>query len=424
MLNLDFIANKKIGIAVSGGVDSMTLLHIAQKCCSDILAINIDHNIRKESKNDSAFVVNYCKERDIPCISLSIDVPAEAKKIGESIELTARKIRYEIFERLLNEKRVDVIALAHHLNDQTETVLMRIFRGTGIRGLKGINDSEKYIHPLLNFKKEDIIAYAKENNISYVEDETNFEIDYTRNFIRNKVTPLIKEKYPQVDETLHRLREHCKEIDDYLTSNIIEFIQEDDIFYLPLRIKNEPTIIIKYSIANCLRAMGVHNDIENKNYNDIISLLNKENNKKIMLPFNIIVSLEYDKMVLSYEKYVIDFSEKFDINKTYRFKGYEYKFQQNNDISFINTFDYDKLPENLEIRTKKDGDKFKPCNGCTKLLSDYLQEKRVPLRERGDLLLLAFKDTVYAVLGIEISDLIKIDTETKKVIKIQRSKDV
>ena len=188
------VPNKRIGVGVSGGMDSMVLLNLLMEQKKDITVINIDHCIRgADSKSDSDFVEEFCNNNNILCLRFEVDVLSQCRLTRESVELCARNLRYEIFNRLLDEKKVDIIALAHHADDNIETVLMRIFRGTGIKGLKGILDSERFIHPLINYTKQDIENYATKNNIQYVTDSTNFESEYTRNYIRNEIIPTIKE---------------------------------------------------------------------------------------------------------------------------------------------------------------------------------------------------------------------------------------
>ena len=180
--------NLTIGVAVSGGVDSMVMLNLLKDSGAKIIAINIEHGIRGAvSKRDSKFVRNYCKRHEIECLSYNVNSPEYAVEKNISVELAARTLRYEIFDALLADGIVDVIALAHHLNDQVETVLMRMFRGTGIKGLRGIVDRPGYIHPMLNFTKAEIREYASAHRIPYKEDATNFDSEYTRNYIRHEI---------------------------------------------------------------------------------------------------------------------------------------------------------------------------------------------------------------------------------------------
>ncbi len=422
MLKVKFAKDKKIGLAVSGGLDSMVLLDLAIKSSANIIVVNIDHGIRGEvSKQDSLFVKKVCQEKGVQCLHFPINVPAQQAQDGESIELVARKMRYQIFNSLLTQRTVDIIALAHHQNDQTETLLMRIFRGTGIRGLKGITDSDRFVHPFIKYSKAQLLEYAKANNIEYREDATNKEIDYTRNFIRNKIIPLICERYPALDKSLERLAENCNEADAYLESKAVSFKEKDGAYILPAMINSLHPLIIKYSIARTLRAMGIYRDIESRHYDDLLELLCKQNNKRINLPFEIDVYIEGGSLTFIKTQPQTKYSQQFVLSKSYEFAGQKFVFCKADNRSEHLAFDADKLPSELIVRTRQNGDIFKACNGRTKLLGDYLQQKKVPARKRDNLLVVAKGQTIYAVLGIEISDLIKIDKKTKNIYEIKKA---
>jgi tRNA(Ile)-lysidine synthase len=175
VLGAPYLKDSKIALALSGGRDSMALAYALKAQGTPFFAINFDHGIRGEkSTKDSAFVKEWCKANGIQCVSISFDTPKYAKDNGLTIEQGARELRYFHFQKLLDEGKCDYVALAHHNDDQVETILMRIFRGTGIRGLKGMSEvSGKYVRPLINYTREDIDEYVRANSIPYVEDETN-----------------------------------------------------------------------------------------------------------------------------------------------------------------------------------------------------------------------------------------------------------
>ena len=223
-MKIAFDRNKKIGIAVSGGVDSMVLLDLMSKQSKNIVILNVEHGIRGEiSRRDTLFVKKYADNLGISGIFKSVDAISYAKEKNISIELAARELRYQFFDSLIQSGVVDEIALAHHLDDQAETILMRIFRGTGVRGLRGIVDRLGYIHPLISITKADILEYALRNKIPFVDDHTNLESDYTRNYIRNEIMPLVKEKYNDVLSSFDVLSKNAIEIEDYLLKQIVEY---------------------------------------------------------------------------------------------------------------------------------------------------------------------------------------------------------
>jgi tRNA(Ile)-lysidine synthase len=422
MLKVKFPPGKKTGLAVSGGVDSMVMLDLGLKSGADIAVINFEHGIRgEESKKDSEFVAEVCRRQGIRLLRFSLDVPARSAQDKESMELAARKMRYEIFEKLLAAGEADVIALAHHIDDQCETLLMRIFRGTGIRGLAGIADSDKYIHPLLSYSKAEILEYARANNIAYREDKTNSENEYTRNYIRNVILPLIKERYPNVEKSLAKLAENCAETEEYLEKQRIGYQEKEGAYMLPAAISLLHPLIAKYSVAGVLRAMGIYHDIESKHYADLLKLARKQTGKRINLPMGITAYAENGNLVFTRGEQTDPYCERFSPEKTYEHNGVSYAFTKAWGRCASLAFDIDKLPADVLVRTRREGDIFKACNGRTKLLSDYLQQKNIPLRVRNSLLLLAKEQTIYAVLGTEISDLIKIDENTKNIYEIKKA---
>ena len=190
-----------IGVATSGGSDSMALLNylydLSQQIEFEVVAIHIDHCIRENSSDDARFVLNFCKKRMIRAYKFKVDVPklAETKKIG--IEEAAREARLGVFDAIIQKGVVDKIAIAHNSRDQAETILINLFRGTGISGASGmevIRDGV-YIRPMINTSKKAILDYVLLNDIPYVEDETNKDNSYSRNYVRNLILPLIEKLF-------------------------------------------------------------------------------------------------------------------------------------------------------------------------------------------------------------------------------------
>jgi tRNA(Ile)-lysidine synthase len=415
--------NWKIGVAVSGGADSMALLDLYLKSGQDIVVINIEHGIRGESSvKDSEFVKNYCAERGIPCWAFSVKAKTESKEKKLSIELAARKLRYEVFDKLLSDKKVDRIALAHHANDNMETVLMRLFRGTGVKGIIGISDRGHYIHPLLSYTRQEIESYVKENDIPYVTDETNALNNFCRNYTRNKIIPVIRKKFGDVEGSFTRLSENAKEIEQYLESQIVKYQVKGDKFFLK-DIFSHPRLIQKYSIQKIIYDMGGMQDIESRHYSYIMSLEKKPLNTTINLPFNIIAIRDSDGLVFSYQKDYTTFCSGFFADKKYKYAGFSYYFRKGKNIVNGISFDLDKIPDGTVIRTRKTGDKFKRVNGKTKLLSDYLTDAKMSILDKQKLLVMAKDSEIFAVLGMETGEKVKIDEGTKNIMHIIKEKD-
>jgi tRNA(Ile)-lysidine synthase len=220
----------KVAVAVSGGRDSMCLLHYLYNNCSDnkVFAINVEHGIRgQSSRNDSKFVKDYCEKLNIKLYSYTVNAIEYQKNNKVTVEEAARILRYDCFKDLIDKNTVDYIAVAHHITDQCETIFMRLMRGTGIYGLTGITDKRDYIiRPFLNVSRDEIDEYVKINNIPYIKDETNDDNSYTRNFIRNEVFPLLDKKFMSYKQSLVRLQRTASEYIDLLESMSAEIIKE------------------------------------------------------------------------------------------------------------------------------------------------------------------------------------------------------
>lgn len=411
----------KIGVAVSGGIDSMTLLCMLLRAGVKPYVINVEHGIRgARSKHDSEFVKAICDENDLEYFFTEVDAPKVAERDGISLELAARNLRYEFFQELLEKKMVDVIALAHHADDNAETLLMRIFRGTGIRGLKGITERDGFIRPLLKYTRDDIEKYARENKVPYVIDETNSDTAFTRNFIRNELMPLIKSRYPDVAASFTRLSESAAEADEFLSSLALRAEPTHNGKILK-NVYLKPLIVQKYSINAALNEMGATKDIEYRHLVSLLALKNKENNSSIDLPFGITAVKQNSDLYFYYRDKETFTEREFSESETFTYRGYSYRFERAKEMTKGISADLNKLKHCL-IRSRRDGDYFHRVNGKNKLLSDFLNEKKLTKTEKDALLVLAEGSTVYAILGLEVAEQAKIDNDATTIINIIKEK--
>ena len=396
----------KIGLAVSGGVDSMVMADMMLKSGADVrLIINFEHGIRGlSSEKDSAFVAEYAEKHDIECRVVKLDVLKYAGENGLGTEEAARVLRYESFAEILDSGAVDVIATAHHLNDNAETVLMRLFRGTGIRGLKGISEREGFIRPLADMTKEEILRYAAENSVPYRTDETNADTGYTRNYIRNKLIPLISARFPGFERRIQRLSESMRETDDLLdTLKTPSSKEEGGAVSLPLSAFEAHPAVVKKSVSDAMRALGVYQDVEKKHLDAISALKDAETGKRVALQFDTEAIRESDRIVFAPA-----------IKKT---DEAEYGIERGV------CFDPCKIPADAVVRARKAGDRFRRCNGRDKSLGDYLTDRKYPLRLRDSLAVVASGSRVLMILGVEISDEVKTDPNTQTIYKVHIGED-
>ena len=214
----------KIVLGLSGGPDSVCLLHILyrlkEKLDIEVYAAHLNHQIRGiEAQKDALYITQLCENLGVTSFVKSIDVPKYCKENGLSVEEGARKLRYEMFEEIKQKTKSNKIAIGHNLNDQAETILMRIMRGTGLQGLRGIEyiRDNNIIRPILDIDRKDIEAYCEEYELNPRIDHTNLETIYTRNKIRLELIPYMKDNFnPNVIESIVRMSNSLKTDSDYI----------------------------------------------------------------------------------------------------------------------------------------------------------------------------------------------------------------
>lgn len=291
--------NDHIVLGVSGGPDSTCLFHIFLELQKQIkftfVVCHINHKIREEADEDEQYVENMCKIHNIPFFVKREEIIDIAKKQKIGTEEMGRKIRYEFFNEILKQQNANKIATAHTKNDLAETVLMNLLRGTGLSGLKGIEPKRenKYIRPLIECEKQEIDEYCKEKRLEPKIDKTNFENLYTRNKIRNKLIPYIKEEFnPNIIESLARMAEIISNEDKYI-ENITQkyynelFIDSSEAeIILDLKKFNNLDLVIKnrivlYTITTLFNSSA---GIEKKHIEDIIKLCGNNIGNKYLIP--------------------------------------------------------------------------------------------------------------------------------------------
>ena len=216
-------------VALSGGVDSVVLLHLLLSLGARVVAAHVEHGIRGEnSRRDCAFVQEMCRARGVMLTLTHLDVPAEARRRGTGLEETAREMRYAFLRRERERLRLDVIVTAHHMDDQAETVLLHLLRGASARGLGGMREEQDgLLRPLLPFSRAQILRYAQENALPFVEDETNADTAFSRNYIRCEVMPRLRRLNPRAGEALCRLAELSRAQSDYIAREAERALREN-----------------------------------------------------------------------------------------------------------------------------------------------------------------------------------------------------
>lgn len=429
-----FSPKDKVGVACSGGIDSMCLLHFLfnnkEKFSIEVYAINIDHSIRENSASDSLFVENYCKQNNIKLYKFKLDCITISKNEKLGIEESARKARYKAFDSLLNKKIVDKIAIAHHEQDQVETILLNLFRGTGLNGIGGMEVMrDNYVRPFLHTKKQDILSYAHINNIPFVEDETNLNTDYSRNLIRHKIMPLIKSQWSNFETNILNFSKICKQDDEYINS-CIDFdnlIKEDNLVKIPLYYFTYKDSIINRVLLHSFKLLNASKDIETKHLNIIKNMVkDAENGVKIHLPNNITATKEYDVLTISIKNtttstYTIPFfvgKKQLDNDNVLTIKKIKKPNFQNKNSLYINLDD----TNDIVIRTRKDGDNFQKFGSGDKKLKNYFIDSKIPSRIRNAIPLIVHNNDVLVVCGYEISNKAKVTDDSNNIYEITLTK--
>lgn len=426
-----------VAVACSGGSDSMALLHMLKgledELDIEVIAVHVNHSIRDNAERDASFVMNYCKENKIRAYKFKVDVPKLAKAKAISLESAGREARYGIFDALIQKGVADKIALAHHSSDQAETILLHLFRGAGLSGVKGMDyqKGDTYIRPMLSTAKREILEYLNYNDIPYVEDETNAESTYTRNFLRNEIFPLLVKKWPNVVEALVNFSKSAGEDDDYIQKNLNDYalLIEDKIAKVPLSYFFYDESVINRILFKAIHGIGIGEDIERKHIDALKNLArNSENGKKIDLPFGITAYKEYEYLTITNKKKeVVKFgaelkSGEVDVPGYGKIVVKRVKdFIPKPNVLYI---DYKKVPRDAIWRFRQNGDVFEKFGGGTKKLKSYLIDKKIPQRERTNIPVLASGKEVLVIAGVEISDKVKIDDDIKTALKIEVVKNI
>ncbi len=305
-------SNDKIVVGVSGGPDSISLLHILnelkQELNFQIVVAHINHMIRKEAEEETEYVYDFCNKLGIECYIKRIDVIEKSSKEKIGTEEAGRKARYDFFEEILNKTNSNKIATAHNANDNAETVLMNIFRGAGTSGLKGIEPirDKKFIRPLIECERKQIEEYCEQKNLQPKIDKSNFENIYTRNKIRNILIPQIKSEFnPNIIESLNKLSILARQENEFIQNYLEEILnkelvinennkdksdefdlQNSNRLILNLKKFNQQQNFIKGKIilASIQKVLGNTQGIEKKHVDDIIILCAKNIGNKYLTP--------------------------------------------------------------------------------------------------------------------------------------------
>ena len=409
LFDLQPYRSRAVCVALSGGADSVCLLHYlkenAQAQNITLSAIHVEHGIRgDESLRDMRFCQTLCKDWEIPLRIHSVDLPEFAKTHKMGLEEAGRKIRYEQFFLLLEQGKADFVATAHHKNDVAETVLFRLTRGTSLSGMRAISERKGIVRPLLSLTRKQIEAYVAENHLAFVEDATNTDESYARNAIRHAVLPVLEEISPNAAEHIAHFSALAAEDDEYLNSLAVK-----EIFYRQGEALVPADLPAPLFYRACLEAMhyvGVKKDYTGAHLEALTQLKTRDSGKRINLPFGAEAAREYDKIVF-YRADDEEFAE-----RPFAAEYGEWIQKEQTDGLKV---DMDAFPKGCVLRTRQEGDFMIPFGGGKKSLKKFLTDKKIPARAGRKLKLIACGNEVLVVLGVEISDKLKVTEKTTRV---------
>ncbi|PIR54998.1 tRNA lysidine(34) synthetase TilS [Candidatus Peregrinibacteria bacterium CG10_big_fil_rev_8_21_14_0_10_36_19] len=299
--------NDTIIAGISGGADSVFLLHILEKLNLNTIVAHINHKSRgADSKKDYTFVKNLSKNHIFE--SLEEDVKKIAQKNKKGFEETARKIRYIFFNKLQKKHKAKYIITAHNANDNTETIILNLARGAGLKGISGMEIlNENLLRPLLNITKEEILEFLKAKKIKHREDKSNKDLKYNRNFVRHKIIPELKKLNPNLHKTIAKNSKNIREVESHLKEEALKWIKKNKSktseTYDAKSFKTLKKALQKAVIINIYEnTIGNTNNVENIHLEEVIHLIEQNvGNKKKKLN-KLTFFIKANKIKVSVEK--------------------------------------------------------------------------------------------------------------------------
>lgn len=405
-------------VALSGGADSTALLHllisIKELYHLTVYAAHFNHRIRgAEADRDERFCRELCDRLGVELFTAGADVPAIADEAGESLELCGRKLRYRFFDELTGRIPGAKIATAHHRSDNTETVLMNLIRGTGLAGMAGIpvKRPPNLIRPLLSCSRAEIEAYCRENVLEYVTDSTNLDDAYTRNRLRLKILPAMRELNPSLDESILRMSALVREADEYLDKISKEELKKSRNAYgyrCPELLKLD-RVILTFAVKNVVEEAGA--PVDSQHIALIIDAMRAGGSVDLGGGYRAVCAQGVLRIIDGGAAADSDFCVPVGVYCTRRFTAEECRSlcSADNHENIHKLFLQNCIPcgiitDDTVVRHRRAGDTFTdPRRGLTKTLKKLLNELKIPREKRDSLIVVAHGSTVLWIEGIGTS---------------------
>jgi len=419
----------RVLLAVSGGIDSMVMSHLFLKLGTNIGIAHCNFSLRdRESDIDEELVKDFSDNKGIPFYTIRFSTKEYSASKGISVQMAARELRYSWFEKIMAENNYDFIAVAHNRNDNVETLLINLIRGTGITGLSGMKPaSNRIIRPILFASRNKIEDYCSENRILFREDKSNAETRYTRNKIRHLVLPLLKEINPSVEETLNETAVKLAGIDEI----VMDYING---LRLQLSVKRDDTTIFDIEKLSELKAgkalifelFGPYG-ITGATSGDLLNILAGSTGKQVFTKTHRLVINRNELVVSPLE---IQKKECYKINthedllmvpgivaERIIANNYGFKIPDSKNIA---SFDFDKIRFPLLIRPWESGDVFFPFGmKKKKKLSNYFIDRKYSLVDKEKALILESEGNIVWIIGERIDDRFRVSELTSRILQIE-----
>jgi tRNA(Ile)-lysidine synthase len=449
-----FAGNGRILLAVSGGADSTALLHIMDSLKNEgllpleVCCAHINHQLRgAESQRDKEFVVSWCRKLKIPVFTKEVDVRRCAREHRLSIETAARKLRIDALIEFARQQNCACIATAHQENDNAETVLQRLIRGTGFRGLCGIwpvrefTEGVRFIRPLLCVDRRQILDYLNERGLKWRQDKTNFDTHYRRNYIRHKLLPAVQKNCDDVIERLSELTAKARGFyrlvcttADAVWAGTATAEKESISLNLNILQKLHPEVKIEIMRRALSHLNAGEQDFTENHYRKILKL---SAGAKLQLPGEVETHRQGGEIIFSSRQPrqkapallsgvnlilpgttefagVLIKAEAFDFDRA---KFNEFKVKKSNTVEW---FDLDSIRPPLVVRFRKPGDKFRPLGlKAGKKIGKFLTDEKIPQRSRRKLFIISDKEKIIWLCPVRPGEQTKITSQTKTVLQLR-----
>lgn len=440
------LGGERVLLAVSGGIDSMVMLDIIARIAPAMkihLAVaHFDHGLRSEdSKKDAEFVVEEAKGRGLRAYVARGDVARIAAQSKLSLEDAARRVRYQFLARVARKNDYSVVMIAHTADDNAETVIMNLMRGTGVSGLAGIPPTRNLIEgvllarPLLGVDRKDVEKYAEEVELRWREDETNASTAHTRNRVRHTLLPALAAFNPSIVSTLNSTAAIMRGLEQYLSHSvdlaiekILAGMSEERLELNILQLKHYlpaiQTEVIQRLVSRAFEAPPIpYGAIER-----ILSLIWKDPGSRIDVGAGITALREREMLLVINEPPTpVPYERRFEVGESVQTDRFllntepmdrrRIRFTRNSNIEYV---DADKVSATLTLRSWRDGDRFQPLGMVgEKKVSDFLTDLKVSVEKKKEVLVVAEGDTVIWVCGLRLDDRFKVTSATERAIRFE-----